>query len=266
MAEDRIAPTSIVESGAKIGKNVKIGHFCVIGKNVVIGDGCEIGDRVTITGSTTLGKNNKIFTGACVGVPPQDLKYAGEDTQLIVGDNNIIREYTTLNTGTIGGGGITRIGDENLFMAYVHIAHDCSVGNGCIFANVATLGGHVQVGNYVNFGGLSAAHQFVKVGDGCMIGGLSALVQDLPPYSIAHGNHARIAGLNKHRMRKLFSREEIDSITALYRRIYSREAPMKELVQRELDSGTLSQTQISICNFILSATRGIPLGHKGNEQ
>lgn len=265
MATENIAPTSIIESGAKIGKNVKIGHFCVIGKNVVIGDNCEIGDRVTIAGHTTLGENNKIFTGACVGVPPQDLKYAGEDTQLIVGNGNIIREYTTFNTGTIGGGGVTRIGDENLFMAYVHIAHDCHVGNGCIFANVATLGGHVHVGNYVNFGGLSAVHQFVQVGDGCMIGGLSALVQDLPPYSIAHGNHARVVGLNKHRMRKLFNREEIDSIASMYKRLYSREAPIKELVQRELDSGHLSQTQQYICDFILSATRGIALGHKGNE-
>ena len=147
MAEDRIAPTSVIESGAKIGKDVKIGHFCVIGKDVKIGDGCEIGDRVTITGNTTLGQNNRIFTGACIGVPPQDLKYAGENTQLIIGSGNIIREYTTLNTGTIGGGGITRIGDENLFMAYVHIAHDCHAGNGCIFANAATLGGHVRVGN-----------------------------------------------------------------------------------------------------------------------
>lgn len=257
-----ISPHSIIASGAKMGKNVKIGHFCVIDAGVSIGDDCEIGNNVTITGNTTLGARNKIFNGACVGVPPQDLKYAGEDTELVIGDDNIIRECVTLNKGTQGGGGKTIIGSNNLFMAYAHVAHDCVVGNHCVFANVATLGGHVHVGDYVNFGGISAAHQFVKIGDGCMLAAFSALVQDLPPYCMAHGNHAAIIGLNKHRLRKMFKREEIDSISALYKKIFSHSAPLKELAQKELESPDISQARRYICEFILSNTRGIAIKNK----
>ncbi|MDD7567262.1 MAG: acyl-ACP--UDP-N-acetylglucosamine O-acyltransferase [Helicobacter sp.] len=262
MAYNGISPHALIASGAKIGKNVKIGHFCVVDADVEIGDDCEIGNNVTITGRTKLGKHNRIYNGACVGVPPQDLKYAGEDTELVVGDDNIIREFVTLNIGTQGGGGRTSIGNNNLFMAYAHVAHDCVVGSHCIFANVATLGGHVHIGDYVNLGGLSAVHQFVKVGDGCMVGGVSALTQDLPPYCIAHGNHAFIIGLNKHRMRKIFTREEIDSISALYKRLFSHSAPMKDIAQKELDSPNISESHRYVCEFILSNTRGIAIKHK----
>ncbi|MGX3098743.1 acyl-ACP--UDP-N-acetylglucosamine O-acyltransferase [Helicobacter sp. 23-1046] len=258
MQEALISPNAIIESGAKIGKNVKIGHFCVIGKNVKIGDNCQIANNVTISGHTKIGNNNKIYSNACIGTHPQDLKYANEPTELVIGDDNIIRECVTMNTGTIGGSGVTRVGNKNLFMAYAHIAHDCQVGDECIFANVATLGGHVKVGNYVNMGGLTAAHQFVQIGDGCMLAGGSILVQDLPPYSMAHGSHAYIRGLNKHRMRKIFNSKEIDEISALYKRLYSRTAPLKELVKKELDSKEITQTMRYICEFILGATRGIP--------
>lgn len=253
-----IGKTSIIKDGAKIGKNVRIGEFCIIDENVVIGDDCEIGHFVHIAGYTTIGRNNKIFDNAAVGTPPQDLKYAGEATRLVIGDENLIREFTTLNPGTKGGCGQTTIGNRNLLMAYVHIAHDCIIGNDCILANNATLGGHTEIGNFVNVGGLTPIHQFCKIGDGCMLAGASALTQDLPPYCLAEGNRAQIRGLNKHRMRKLFSREEIDEIDRVYKLLFSHTAPMRELAQSELEKAT-SQTIKYICEFILSSTRGIPI-------
>lgn len=258
-----IGKTSIIKDGAQIGQNVQIGEFCIIDENVKIGDDCIIGNYVHISGYTTLGKGNKVFNNAAVGVPPQDLKYAGEKTELIIGDENLIREFTTLNPGTAGGRGKTIIGDRNLFMAYTHVAHDCIVGSDCVLANNATLGGHVELGDYVNIGGLTPLHQFVKVGSGCMIGGGSVLVQDLPPYCLAEGNRAYIRGLNKHRMRKLFSREDIDEISHIYKILFSRSAPIRELAQAQLESNP-SHTIRYICEFILSSTRGIPFRGANN--
>lgn len=258
-----IGKTSIIKDGAQIGQNVQIGEFCIIDENVKIGDDCIIGNYVHISGYTTLGRGNKVFNNAAVGVPPQDLKYAGEKTELIIGDENLIREFTTLNPGTAGGRGKTIIGDRNLFMAYTHVAHDCIVGSDCVLANNATLGGHVELGDYVNIGGLTPLHQFVKVGSGCMIGGGSVLVQDLPPYCLAEGNRAYIRGLNKHRMRKLFSREEIDEISHIYKILFSRSAPIRELAQAQLESNP-SHTIRYICEFILSSTRGIPFRGANN--
>ncbi len=254
-----IGKTSIVKDGAHIGTNVHIGEFCIIDENVHIGDNCVIGNYVHISGYTTLGNGNKIYDSASVGAPPQDLKFSGEKTELIIGDNNLIREFTTLNPGTAGGNGKTVIGDRNLFMAYAHVAHDCIVGNDCVLANNATLGGHVELGDYVNIGGLTPIHQFVKVGSGCMIGGGSALVQDLPPYCLAEGNRAYIRGLNKHRMRKLFSRDEIDEISRVYKILFSRTAPIRELAESQLALNANNDTICYICEFILASSRGIPL-------
>lgn len=254
-----IGRTSIVKDGAHIGTNVRIGEFCIIDENVRIGDNCVIGNYVHISGYTTLGNGNKIYDSAAVGAPPQDLKFSGEKTELIIGDNNLIREFTTLNPGTAGGNGKTVIGDRNLFMAYAHVAHDCIVGNDCVLANNATLGGHVEIGDYVNIGGLTPIHQFVKVGSGCMIGGGSALVQDLPPYCLAEGNRAYIRGLNKHRMRKLFSRDEIDEISRVYKILFSRAAPIRELAESQLALNANNDTICYICEFILASSRGIPL-------
>lgn len=259
-----IGKTSIIKEGAQIGNNVRIGEFCIIDENVRIGDDCIIGNYVHIAGHTTLGRGNKVFNNAAVGVPPQDLKFAGEDTELIIGDENLIREFTTLNPGTAGGRRKTTIGDRNLFMAYAHVAHDCIVGNDCILANNATLAGHVELGDYVNIGGLTPVHQFVKIGSGCMIGGGSAVTQDIPPYCLAEGNRAIIRGLNKHRMRKLFSREEINEISRVYKILFSRTAPIRELAQAQLESHP-SDIIRYICEFILSCTRGIPFRGAHNE-
>ncbi|WP_233702012.1 acyl-ACP--UDP-N-acetylglucosamine O-acyltransferase [Helicobacter enhydrae] len=259
----KIAKTAVIKDGAKIGENVEIGDFCYIGENVEIGDGCIVYDRATIVGYTRLGKNNKVFTGAAVGVPPQDLKYDGEKTELIIGDDNLIREFTTLNPGTAGGGGKTLIGSHNLLMAYVHIAHDCVIGDHCILANNATLGGHVELGDYVNIGGITAVHQFCKIGDGAMVAGCSALSQDIPPFCIAEGNRAVIRGLNRHRLRLLFEHTQIDEISMLYKKLFSRVAPIKELAEEELAKNP-SENIARICHFVLESTRGIPF-RKGKE-
>lgn len=263
-ASAKIAKTAIIQEGAIIGKNVEIGDFCVIGKNVEIDEGCIIYNNATIAGFTKLGRNNKVFTGAAVGVPPQDLKFAGEKSELIIGDDNLIREFTTLNPGTQGGGGKTIVGNGNLLMAYAHIAHDCKIGNYCILANNATLGGHVELGNYVNIGGLSPVHQFCKVGDGAMLAGGSVLTQDGPPYCMLEGNRAIIRGLNQHRLRKLFALDEVNEISRLYKRLFSRKAPLKEIAQEELERSQDKPVLVQICQFILESTRGIPIKRKSN--
>ena len=193
-----------------------------------------------------------------MGTPPKDLKYNGEVVELIIGDNNIIREFAMFNPGTATGAEKTIIGSNNLFMAYTHIAHDCIVGNNCILANCATLGGHVEVGDFVNIGGLCAVHQFVKIGGGVMLAGYSSLTQDLPPYSMAEGNRAIIRGLNRHRMRKILSREQIDSISLLYKNLFSGSAPIKEIATRELEKRNLDIEIEKICNFVINSARGIP--------
>lgn len=254
-----IAKTAVIADGAILGKDVEIGNFCVIGNGVKIGDGTKLYNNVTILGNTTIGRNNTIFPYAVLGTIPQDLKYHGEDVELIIGDNNLIREHCMFNPGTEGGGGKTVLGSDNLFMAYVHMAHDCIVGNHCIFANNATLGGHVVVGDYVNFGGLSAAHQFVKVGDGAMVAAGSLLTQDAPPYSIVEGSRAIFRGLNRHRMRKLFQREEIDFISGLYKRLLSGKDLITAIAREELQNNPNNPHVQKICNFILDSQRGIPV-------
>lgn len=246
---------SIIKS-QNIGDGTQIGPFCVIGENVKIGKNCKIYNHVTIDGYTTIGDNVTIFSYAAVGNVPQHLKYKGEKTELIIGDNNIIREFAMINPG-VGENGKTIIGNNNLLMAYTHIAHDCIIGNNCILANCATLGGHIEIGDYVNIGGMTGIHQFVKVGNGSMIAGASALGQDIPPYCTAEGNRATIRGLNRHRMRQLLDSKEIDEISRVYKILLSGKAPIKELAEIELNNAKLDSIKF-ICRFILDSKRGIP--------
>ncbi len=255
----KIAKTAIIAEGASIDQDVEIGEFCVIGAEVKIGKGTKLYNNVTLLGKTTLGEYNTIFPYAVLGTIPQDLKYAGEEVELLIGDHNTIREHCMFNPGTLGGGSKTILGSHNLFMAFVHMAHDCIVGDHCIFANNATLGGHVEVGNHVNFGGFAAAHQFVKVGNGAMIAAGSILAQDAPPYTMLEGPRAVIRGLNRHRMRKLFERCEIDAIHALYRRLFSGKDLIRTLAQQELQADSLHPHLQEICHFILNSQRGIPI-------
>lgn len=249
-----------------IGEGTQIGNFCVIGENVKIGKNCKIYDGAIIDGYTTIGDGTKVFSHAALGNEPQDLKYKGEKTELIIGKNNLIREFTMFSPGTAGGGGKTIIGDNNLFMAYVHIAHDCVIGNNCILANCATLGGHITIGNDVNIGGMTGIHQFVTIGDGAMIAGASALGRDIPPFCMAQGNHAVIRGLNKYRLRKLFERDEIDAISRTYKLLFSGSAPIRELAQDLLEKAEFESIK-NICNFIINTKRGIPFvrGELDNE-
>lgn len=261
-----VAKTAIVEGNVKIDENVMIGDYCVIKGNVNIGEGTYLYNHVTIMGNTRIGKNNRIFPHAVLGTPPQDLKYKGEESILDIGDNNTIRESCMFNPGTEGGGNITKIGDNNLFMAYVHIAHDCIVGSHNILANNATLGGHIHVENHVNIGGMTPVHQFVKIGDGAMIAGASALSQDIPPYCMAEGNRARIIGLNRFRMRKIMERNEIDMIDALYKRLFSGNKSLRDLAAMELEVARDIQNNehiVKICEFILASERGIPYKRGG---
>lgn len=257
--QNQIACTAVIREGARIAEDVQIGEFCVIGEEVEIQSGCKLYNNVTILGDTKIGYNTTIFPYAVLGTIPQDLKYAGEKVKLIIGKNNLIREHCMFNPGTQGGGCETIIGDNNLFMAFVHVAHDCMVGNHCILANNATLGGHVRLGDYINIGGFSAVHQFVQVGDGSMIAAGSILTQDAPPYCMLEGNRAIIRGLNRHRMRLLFSHEEIDFINGLYKRLFSETAPITRIAQEEFLKNPSNEFVNKICNFILQSQRGIPI-------
>ncbi|MWV60950.1 acyl-ACP--UDP-N-acetylglucosamine O-acyltransferase [Helicobacter saguini] len=235
--------------------------------HITIGANTYIYNNVSIYGDTQIGKNNKIFPNATLGTPPQDLKYNGEKTTLQIGDNNLIRESCMFNPGTQGGGSLTKIGNNNLFMAFVHIAHDCIIGDNNILANNATLGGHIVIENYVNIGGMTPVHQFVKIGEGAMIAGASALSQDIPPYCMAEGNRAKIIGLNRFRMRKIMERDIIDSIDALYKRLFSGEQPLRDLAAMELEVAKSKKNPhiIKICEFILESTRGIPFKRGEND-
>ncbi|WP_375327009.1 acyl-ACP--UDP-N-acetylglucosamine O-acyltransferase [Candidatus Tisiphia endosymbiont of Nemotelus uliginosus] len=191
-----IHPTAIVDPKARIGKNVKIGAFCIVGPKVILGDNVGLKSHIVIEGKTQIGANTIIYPFASIGQPPQIFKYAGEESETIIGENNIIREYVTIQAGSKGGGMVTRVGNNCLFMVGVHIGHDCLVGNNVVFANYVSLGGHVKVGDFAIIGGLSAVLQFVRIGEHSMTGGLSAVVRDLIPFGLASSERATLEGIN----------------------------------------------------------------------
>lgn len=251
-----IHPTAIIEDGAAIGENVSIGAYSYIGTNVTIGDNTKIGSHTLIEGFTTIGKNNEIFSHAVIGSIPQDLKYQGERVELIIGDNNKIREFTLINPGTKGGGSVTKIGNSNLLMGYVHVAHDVIIGNNCILANAATLAGHVVLGDGVVVGGLTPIHQFVKVGDLAMVAGASALSQDVPPYCLVEGNRAKIRGLNLTGLRRHIDSEDINKLKLAYKELFNSDKLPKDAA---VELAKSSNNYVSnMANFILNSARGIP--------
>lgn len=218
---DRVHPTAIVDSAAAVAPDVEIGPYSVIGANVRVGKGTKIASHVVIQGRTTLGEDNVIFPFASVGTIPQDLKYKGEASELLIGNRNTIREYVSLNPGTAGGGMVTRIGDQNLLMMQCHIAHDCIIGNRNVIANGATLGGHVTIEDFVIVGGLVGIHQFVRIGTGAIIGAGSMVSKDVPPYCNATGDRAKLHGLNLEGLkRRGFDRRVIDIIRKAYRIVF----------------------------------------------
>ncbi len=256
-----ISPLAIIEDGAVIGENVEIAPHCFISGEATIGDGTTIAHGACIYGKTTIGKNNRIFSHAVLGSIPQDLKFHGEDVELVIGDNNTIREFTLFNPGTEGGGGITKIGNNNLFMGYVHLGHDVIIGDNCILANAATLAGHVELGNGAVIGGMTPIHQFVKVGDFAMVGGASALSQDVPPYCLAEGNRATLRGLNLTGLRRHVDREDINALKSAYKELFEMGKPLQD-VAKELVESTQSDYVKKLCEFIINTKRGIPFERK----
>ena len=256
-----ISEFAIIEDGAVIGEDVTIGAFCFISSESIVGDGTSIAQNSCIYGKTTIGKNNTIFSHAVIGSIPQDLKFDGEDVELIIGDNNTIREFTLFNPGTKGGGGKTIIGNNNLFMGYVHLGHDVIIGNHCILANAATLAGHVEMGDYAVIGGMTPIHQFVHIGDYAMVGGASALAQDIPPFCMAEGNRASLRGLNLNGLRRKFEREDINALKLAYRELFESGQPLKDIANKILEE-TTNHYVSDLCNFVLKTKRGIPFERK----
>jgi UDP-N-acetylglucosamine acyltransferase len=258
----RIHPTAQVDPGAQLGEDVEVAAYALIGADVRIDEGTRIGPYCVLEGHTTIGRNNRIFQSCAVGGPPQDKKYAGEPTRLEIGHGNTIREFCTINLGTAQDVGVTRVGDDNWIMAYVHIAHDCQVGSHTIMANMAQLAGHVELGDWVVVGGMSGLHQFIRVGAHAMIGFQTRLSQDLPPFVTVAGNPAEAQGINAEGLRRRgFAAERIDVIKQMHRLLYRRSLTLDEATQqiRSLtEAQTTSAADVALMlDFLAKAKRGI---------
>ena len=254
----RAHPTAVVDPRARLADDVEIGPYSVVGPDVTLGPGCVAENHVTLTGHTTIGANCHVHSGAVIGGVPQDLKYKGEETELIIGDGNIIREFVTINTGTAGGGGKTVIGDDNLLMAYVHVAHDCILGSHIVLANVATLGGHIRVEDGARISGLAAVHHFVTIGRLAFVGGCAGVVRDVPPFMMVAGNPARVRGLNLEGLKRLgIDREELAGLKDAYRLLYRSDLNRSQAIEdlRERGSGEGSATA-ELIEFLLNSERG----------
>ena len=256
----KIHPTAIVDKKAKLADDIEVGPFAIIGSDVTIGRFNKVGAHVVIEGHTTIGENCHIFTGACVGSIPQDLKYKGEKTFLKIGNSNTIREYTTLNPAT-SEGGVTSIEDGNLFMAYSHVAHDCSIGNECIIANAGTLAGHVTLEDNVVVGGLTAVHQFVRVGKMAIIGGCSKVVKDIPPFSTCDGHPARVYSLNLIGLERAdISKEAQGALKKSFKILFHSGLSFKSSVERvEQEIGHFEEVEYLLV-FIRNSKRGMCKG------
>jgi UDP-N-acetylglucosamine acyltransferase len=254
-----IHPTAIVEPGAKLGGEVTVGPYCVVGAEVTLGEGVTLVAHVVVGGRTEVGAGTRIFPFASIGLAPQDLKYRGEPSQLVIGRDNTIREYVTMNPGTEGGGMVTRVGDGCLFMAGAHVAHDCTIGNGVIMANNATMAGHVKIGDEAVLGGLCAVHQFVRIGTLAMVGGLAGVEFDVIPYGSVIGNRAWLAGLNLVGLkRRGVPREEIHALRRAYQELFAAEGTMAERVARVAEQYRDSPWVGEVVAFMRAASsRGI---------
>jgi UDP-N-acetylglucosamine acyltransferase len=253
-----IDPRAVIHPGAQLGAEVSVGAFSIIGPHVSIGARSVIGPHAVIDGHTRMGMDNKVSPFASIGGPPQDKKYAGEPTRLEIGDRNVFRECCTVNRGTTHDKGVTRIGDDNLLMAYAHIAHDCVIGNKTVFANCASLGGHVEVGDWVIIGGLAAVHQFVKIGAHAFLGGQSALTRDIPPYVMAAGQPTVPHAVNSEGLkRRGFSPEQIRNIKNAYRILYRSDLKLTEAVARLEPLATEHPELRPFVEFIQGSTRSL---------
>jgi len=253
-----IHSSAIIEEGAKIGSNVSIGPFTHIGPNVVIGDDNEIASHVVIEGHTTIGSGNKIFQFCSIGAIPQSVAYDGEPTTVEIGDNNILREYVTVNRGTPGDRGKTTIANDNFLMSYVHIAHDCELGSNIIFANCASLAGHVKVDDFVIMGGFSLVHQFCRVGAHCITGIGSVCIQDVPPFTLVAGNKAITHGINvKGLRRREFDKDAINELKKAYKIIYRSGLTTKSAIEEIRNQDWKSESIEQLIEFFDDSKRGV---------
>jgi UDP-N-acetylglucosamine acyltransferase len=257
-----IHPTAIVDPKAELAASVTVGPYTVIGPHVRIDEGTTVGPHCVIEGHTTIGRDNRIYQFASLGAHPQDKKYAGEPTELVIGDRNAIREFCTFNTGTVQDSGVTRLGCDNWVMAYVHMAHDVQIGNHNVLANNATFAGHVHIGDYIIVGGLTGVHQFTKIGSYAMVGFASAVSQDVPPYMMVDGNPLAVRGFNIEGLRRRgFSPERIAAVKQMHRSLYRAGLTLAQAVEQiEALPGTTPEAKEDVelmTRFIASAKRGI---------
>ncbi len=250
--------TAIVDKAASIGEDVSIGPFCIIGSGVKIGRGTKLMSNVIVEGRTEIGEDCAIYPFASIGLPPQDTKYKGEDTGLTIGNRNIIREYTTIHRASVGGDGTTVVGDDSFLLAYVHVAHDCKIGNHVIMTNVATLGGHVIVEDYAYIGGLVAIHQFTRIGAYSMVGGFSGINQDIPPYVMVSGARAKLFGLNTIGLKRHgFSDETISELKKAYKILFREKRTMKDAIKKVQTDLPYTDEIKRLIEFIEKNKRGI---------
>jgi UDP-N-acetylglucosamine acyltransferase len=251
-----IHPGAVVDPRARLGVDVRIGPFCTVGPEVELGDRVELHSHVAVAGRTRIGEGTVVFPFASLGHRPQDLKYKGEPSELIVGARNQIREYVTMQPGTEGGGMLTRVGDDCLFMASAHVAHDCIVGNHVILANNATLGGHVEVGDHAFLGGISAVHQFVRIGAHAMIGGMTGVEADVIPFGLAMGDRAKLSGINVVGMeRRGFTKDEIRDMRVAYRDLFLGEGVLADRIERVAAQHQNSRVVAIVLDFIRARAR-----------
>ncbi|NMO19341.1 acyl-ACP--UDP-N-acetylglucosamine O-acyltransferase [Pyxidicoccus fallax] len=254
----QVHPTAVVHPGARLHETVEVGPYSVIGPQVTIGAGSRVGPHVVIEGRTTLGARNRIFQFASVGADPQDLKYAGEDTELVLGDDNLVREFVTLHKGTVGGGGATRIGNGNLFMANSHVAHDCVVGNGCRIGNGSALAGHVTMEDHVIISGLAAVHQFTRLGKHAFISGGAMVTMDIPPYATAQGDRAELVGLNTVGLeRSGFTKEQVERIKEAHRILFRSKLGLQEALARLRTELGGNPEVDHLIDFVMQSKRGL---------
>lgn len=253
-----IHPTAIVDPNAKLGENVEIGPFCIIGKDAIIGDGCKLMSSVVIDGNTTIGNNNIFFHSAVIGTAPQDLKYDNSPTQVIIADNNTFREFITVHRSALLEEP-TRIGSNSLLMAYVHVAHNCQLGNNLIIANAVNLAGHVHIHDFATIGGITAVHQFVRIGTHSFVGGASGVKKDVPPYTRGQDmGHYKIVGLNSvGLMRKGFSAECVAKIKQVYKLFYHAGLNVTQALTEVDKLGELTTEQKVFVDFVRASQRGI---------
>lgn len=254
-----IHPTAIIEEGATLADDIKIGAYTFVSSMSTLKSGVEVMQGAQICGITKIGENTKIYPYAIIGTPPQDMGYKPEDdVKVEIGRDNIIREFVTINAGTRNGGGVTKIGNSCFIMIYCHIAHDCQIGNNVIMANNATLAGHVHIGSFTVIGGMTPIHQFVHVGEGVMIGGASAVSQDIPPFCLAEGNKASVKGLNLVGLRRRFeNKSDIDALKHAYKTLFNMGNPLQE-VANELYENDENPYVKEMAKFVMNTKRGIP--------